>query len=237
MGAVNRTKTNTSGNKKGAKKETPINNTGGSMHQWKYQSHSWEKNSCWVDAPLDIWDTLQLWASSTMDRLALLPPHTVERNAHVGEYTPNLIASEAEDVLPLTPEYGDPLKRWWKERYTLYTGNLTAEGAKKAKKRLVLARNALRRACVEKEVIANDETQLKERIEQGMEDFGSGIATLMKLLQDSSPEEFLRTRYICECPSCNKQQHSLQVSSWSMLSSAIRRRYNMWILIHLQRSH
>ena len=153
-----------------------------------------------------------------MDRLALLPPHTVERNAHVGEYTTNLIASVAEDVLPLTPEYGDPLKRWWKERCTLYTGNLTAEGAKKAKKRLVLARNALRRACVEKEVIANNETQLKERIEQGMEDFGSGIATLMKLLQDSSPEEFLRTRYICECPSCNKQQHSLQVSSWSILS-------------------
>ena len=153
-----------------------------------------------------------------MDHLALLPPHTVERNAHVGEYTTNLIASEAEDVLPLTPEYGDPLKRWWTERYTLYTGNLTAEGAKKAKKRLVLARNALRRACVEKEVIANNERQLKERIEQGMKDFGSGIATLMKLLQDSSPEEFLRTRYICECPSCNKQQHSLQVSSWSILS-------------------
>ena len=111
-----------------------------------------------------------------MDRLALLPPHTVERNAHVGKNTTNLIASEAEDVLPLTPEYGDPLKRWWTERYTLYTGNLTAEGAKKAKKRLVLARNALRRACVEKEVIANNETQLKERIEQGMEDFGSGNA-------------------------------------------------------------
>ena len=96
-----------------------------------HQSHVWQANSCYVDAPIELWFFLQLWlGSKTSDQLILPVPLAVERNAFRAAA---VCVSTAKDNIDLT-EDSEPatstisirsdataaLKDWWAARVELY---------------------------------------------------------------------------------------------------------------------
>ena len=142
----------------------------------RYQSHVWGKpspfgNSCYIDAPLDIWAGLQHWAGASSSASLLVLPPTLERNAFIVHNNLPIDLMDDTETPPtaqpgtqllLKPDRATPLQNWWAARYELYTSvSVPApERMDALVEQLNQARTAFRLACEQSRVVGSSEAEI-----------------------------------------------------------------------------
>ena len=160
----------------------------------KHQSHEWQNNSCFIDAPLDIWAAAQLWAGSTSQELVLQPPPT-ETNNLTGP-------------LQIICNFEDPLRSWWEKRHAVFVCPMTEESEvfAAAINDMTEERNNFRKVILKRYIQGNSLQHVESQIQELMKEVGSGLNTLYRLFNDTSHTDFLRISYDPVCPICNHVQ-------------------------------
>ena len=161
------------------------------------QSSRWHKNSCYVDAALNVIEYAGRWLLS--DGSALPMPAPIEHNAYLSP--PAVRRSHAAPMSSVRVDIGEPLKAWLGERDRLRNlaaplppGLLTA-----AVERLGQHRDDVRRAYHLSELKASSDAELQQQLDTAMGAYGTAGTVLLRLLQPAS-EQFLRVRVRARCP-------------------------------------
>ena len=168
--------------------------------QQRYAVGPWTQQSCYVDAPLLIWEVIQRWLPNGPGNGLTLPPP--EPFDHC------VTNSRASAPINMTVDFATPLHGWWTCREGLRLGPpLDSEGLRAQQHALAGARDGVRRAYSITQVSSETREQAERSVRAKVTRKGSAAPVLYRLL--SHPQTASRicrfgTQKRCRnCEHCN----------------------------------
>ena len=156
--------------------------------RWCYMVPSWSANSCYVDAPLVLFETLQRGLRRQVKPMLKLPApfdHNVSKDGAL-----------------MHVDLRTPLRRWWDLREALRAGSIASElGAQQQQQQLAQARDDVRRAysiTQVNRVRARTAADAQRQIGNAMKRFGTASTVFNLMLSDPATKPRVEVKEVTD---------------------------------------
>ena len=168
---------------------------------WRRLSNKWRGNSCWVDAALTLWETMQRWLLISRDQSSELPVPPLQLPADC------TLKFGAGAKLSVVSNLGQALREWWRLRVAEIAATEGELDVAALTQRLMAARDAVRLAFLQRTSsslsLKRTEAALKKELQAEMERMGGTVSALEAFTQPARTS-FLRAGSTPKCAPCGK---------------------------------